>query len=147
MDGFIKLLDQNLDYVSHKINDDICCIAVTSNREEIGCPFCGCYSSKAHSTYVRSFQDLPIHGKKVSIVIRNRKMFCKNLNCNHTTFAERFDFISNKAKKTKRLEDEIARISLNCSSIAASEILRKNVVDVGKSTICSLLKKRSTLCR
>lgn len=146
MDEFIKLLDQNLDYVSHEIIDSTCYITVASNREEVRCPFCGCPSSKVHSTYVRTFRDLPIQGKKVTIVIRNRKMFCKNPDCNHTTFAERFDFLSNKAKKTKRLEDEIARLSINCSSIAASKILSKNVVDVGKSTICSLLKKRSTLC-
>ena len=146
MDEFIKLLDQNLDYVSYEIIGGICYITVASNRKEVSCPFCGCPSSKAHSTYARTFQDLPIQGKKVSIVIRNRKMFCKNPDCNHTTFAERFDFLSNKAKKTKRLEDEIAWLSLNCSSIAASDILRKNVVDVGKSTICSLLKKRSTRC-
>ena len=47
-------------------------------------------------------------------------MFCNNPKCTHTTFAERFDFISNKGKKTKRLEDEIIRLSLNCSSITAS---------------------------
>jgi len=70
-------------------------------------------------------------------------MFCNNPNCNHTTFAERFDFISYKAKKTRRLEDEIIRLSINCSSIAASKIMGKNVVDVGKSTICNLLKKET----
>jgi len=96
-----------------------------------------------HSTYSKTVQALPIQGNKVFIIIRNRKMFCNNPNCNHTTFAERFDFISYKAKKTRRLEDEIIRLSINCSSIAASKIMGKNVVDVGKSTICNLLKKET----
>lgn len=68
-------------------------------------------------------------------------MFCNNPNCTHTTFAERFDFISNKGKKTNRLEDEIIRLSLNCSSITASNILNKGIANVGKSTICNILKK------
>ena len=144
MDEFIKLLDPSLDYVSHEIIKSFCYITVTSNRVNVTCPFCGLSSSKAHSTYERSFMDLPIQGKKVKITIINLKMFCMNPNCEHTTFAERFAFLSNKAKKTKRLEEEIVRLALNCSSIAASQILKENVVEVGKSTVCNLLKKRRT---
>ncbi|MGE5631437.1 MAG: transposase family protein [Caulobacteraceae bacterium] len=144
MDEIIKQLDQNLDYLCHEIIEGKYYITVTSNRKELICPFCGWPSSKKHSTYSRTFQDLPLQGNKVFIIIRNRKMFCKNPDCKHTTFAERFNFLSNKAKKTRRLEDEIVRLSLNCSSIAASKVLKENVVDVGKSTICNLLKKRNT---
>jgi transposase len=144
MDEFIKLLDENLDYVSHEIKEDTCYITIKSNRLEVKCPFCGETSSKAHSIYVKTFQDLPIQGKKVKLIIANRKMLCLNPDCKHTTFAERFDFLPNKAKKTKRLEDEIVRLSLNCSSIAATQILRKSIVEVGKSTVCNLLKKRRT---
>jgi len=142
MDEFIKLLDENLDYVDHKITDNVCYITVSSNRKVIYCPFCGKPSSRVHSTYKRTFQDLPIQGNKVLIILLNQKMFCDNPECDHTTFGERFNFLQSKAKKTQRLKDEIVRLSLNCSSTTASEILSKNVVDVGKSTICSLLKKR-----
>ena len=41
MDEFIKLLDQNLDYISHEIIDGVCYIDVVSNRKEARCPFCG----------------------------------------------------------------------------------------------------------
>lgn len=144
MDEFIKMLDINLDYINHEIIEDTCYITVVSNREEVKCPFCGQSSTKAHSSYERTFQDLPIQGKKVIIKLINRKMFCDNHSCLHTTFAERFGFLSVKSKKTTRLEEEIVRLSLNCSSVAASQILRKNVVDVSKSTVCNLLKKRRT---
>lgn len=144
MDEFIKLLDENLEYVGHEIDGEFCYITVASNREEAICPFCGYPSSKIHSTYDRTFQDLPMQGKKVVVILHNRKMFCTNHECHHTTFAERYEFLPNKAKKSVRLEDEIVRLSLNCSSIAAAKIMKKNVVDVGKSTICNLLKKRST---
>lgn len=142
MDEFIKLLDKNLEYISHEIIDDTIFINVVSNRKEVICPYCGKLSSKAHSHYKRSFQDLPIQGKKVRVILNNRKMFCNNLDCNHTTFAENFDFLKFKAKKTKRLEDEIISISINVSSLTATDLLRNSVADVGKSTVCNLLKKR-----
>jgi len=142
MDEFIKLLDENLNYVEHKISDGVCYIIVSSNRKVVTCPFCGKSSSRVHSTYKRTFQDLPIQGNKVIIVLLNRKMFCDNPECDHTKFSERFDFLPSKAKKTQRLKDEIVRFSLSCSSTLASEILSKNVADVGKSTVCNLLKKR-----
>ncbi|MBW9155183.1 transposase family protein [Clostridium tagluense] len=144
MDEIIKLLDENLEYVSHKIIGDTIFINVVSNREEVICPYCGNPSSKAHSHYKRSFQDLPIQGEKVRVILSNRKMFCCNLDCNHTTFAESFDFLKFKATKTKRLENEIINISMNVSSLTATNILRNSVADVGKSTICNLLKKRYT---
>jgi hypothetical protein len=34
------------------------------------------------------------------------------------------------------------RVSMEVSSVSASRMLRKRTADVGKSTICELLKKR-----
>ncbi len=144
MDEFIKLLDRNLDYISHEIIDNTIYIEVISNRESVSCKYCSTPSTKVHSHYNRSFQDLPIQGKKVEIILKNRKMFCLNPNCEKKTFAETFDFLSYKAKKTNRLENQIVNISINVSSLAAEQILRNSIVNVGKSTICNLLKKRNT---
>jgi transposase len=141
MDEFIKLLDENLDYVEHKIIDNTIYIKVVSNRKEVNCKYCNTPSTKVHSYYNRSFQDLPIQGKKVTIIINNRKMFCTNPDCQKTTFAETFDFLAHKAKKTNRLEKQIINISMNVSSLAAEQILKDSIVNVGKSTICNLLKK------
>ena len=144
MDEIIKLLDKNLGYVSHEVCGDIIYITVKSSKVEAICPFCGVTSTKEHSTYQRTIQDLPIQGKKVILIIDNRKMFCNNPGCSHTTFAERFSFLSKKSKKTERLKEEIMRMSLNCSSVAAAEFLSKNVVSIGKSTICRYIKKQRT---
>lgn len=143
MDEIVKLLDHNLNYVSHELIEDTMYITVESNREKMRCPHCNRFSNKVHSRYKKSFKDLPIQGMKVVIVLINKKYFCKNVECDHTTFAETFDFIGKKAKKTKRLEKEIINLATNVSSVAASKFLRKNVVNVGKSTICELLKKNA----
>lgn len=144
MDELIKLLDENLQYISHEIIEDTIYINIISTREEAICPYCGKPSSKAHSHYKRSFQDLPIQGKKVMFILSNRKMFCNNPECNYTTFAESFDFLSFKAKKSKRLDDKIINISMNVSSLTATELLRNSVASIGKSTVCNLLKKRNS---
>ena len=86
-------------------------------------------------------------GMKSRIVLSNRKMFCTNPECSRTTFAEPFSFIRPKAKKSNRLLDKIVDVSLNVSSLNASDILKNGIVDVGKSTICNLLKKRYTPSR
>lgn len=142
MNEFIQLLDKNLQYINHEIIDNIIYIYVISNRESVVCPYCGARSTKVHSYYKRSFQDLPIQGNKVVIIIKNRKMFCINPDCTNKTFAETFDFLSWKAKKTNRLEKEIVNISMNLSSLAAEQIIKNSIANVGKSTICNLLKKR-----
>ncbi|MBQ8040809.1 MAG: transposase family protein [Lachnospiraceae bacterium] len=147
MDEFIKLLDPNLDYICHEIIGDTIVIHVASNKEEVICPYCGCASSKKHSVYERSFQDLPVMGMKSRIVLSNRKMFCTNPECSRTTFAEPFSFIGPKAKKSNRLLDKIVDVSLNVSSLNAADILKNGIADVGKSTICNLLKKRYTPSR
>lgn len=142
MDEIVKMLDRNLDYISHEIINDVYYIKVKSNRDKVICPFCKTVSVNPHSYYKRSFQDLPIQGKKVIIQLNNRKMNCKNTKCQYTTFAERFDFLGNKARKSERLEEAINNISLNCSSVTASHILKKEAIDVGKSTICNMIKKK-----
>jgi len=147
MDDFIKALDECLDYISHEVIDDFIYITVKSNRGEPICPFCGMPSTKAHSSYPRGFQDLPVMGKKSIIQMDNRKMFCINPDCKNKTFAERFSFLGDKAYRTNRLEDEILRVSLNCSSIAASALLSETTAIIGKSAICKLLKKNRTCSR
>jgi transposase len=143
MKELIKLLDENLVYLSHQVYDDHLEIFVCSSRESVLCPFCGHASSRIHSTYHRSFEDLPIQGKKVHMVLHNRKYFCSNSECDHTTFAEPFSFIEPKAKKTNRLIDVIMEVSIEVSSVTASKLLSAEVVTISKTAVCNLLKKKS----
>lgn len=85
MDELVKLLDENLQYVSHEMNDD----------------------------------------------------------CDHKIFAERFDFLESKAKKTVRLKEERIEVVLAQSSISASRYLEKNITNIKKSTVCNYIKKRN----
>lgn len=146
MNEFITMLDPNLRYINHTFNNDEIIIQVESLRSAVICPYCGKVSTKVHSTYRREFQDLPLMNKKVTILLNNRKMFCTNPECGYKTFAEKFDFLANKARKTNRLVEEILNISSNVSSLTAASLLSSSIANVGKSTICNLLKKNPTNC-
>ena len=141
MDEFVKLLCGELSYVKHETDGEIIRIYVKSNRYEANCPYCGEIAKKAHSRYERRFRDLPIQGKKVEIVLDNLKYFCNNPECGRKTFAESFECLPFKGKRSRRLTEAIVELSLNVSSVTASALLKKGTADVGKSTICNLLKK------
>ena len=147
MEELIKLLDESLEYIEHEIKDNEIHIRVKSKKREATCPYCGYLSTSVHSKNKnRTLKDLPIQGKKVKLILETNKYFCKNPECDLIAFVERFSFFEPSATKTNRLQDEILRISLNQSSVAASRYLRKSVADVGKSTICNLLKKGHVKC-
>lgn len=121
--------------------EDTFYVTVISNLENIKCQDCESESNKVHSRYKKSFQDLPIQGKKVMVILKNRNMFCVNHDCQRYTFSEEFSFLSPKSKKTKRLIDKIIRISLTQSSVSAAKYLSETTVNIKKSSICNYLKK------
>ena len=141
MNEMVKRLDKNITYVSHEVQDGRIYIHVKSDIEEAVCPYCGQSSIWKHSRYPKRLQDLPIQGKKVTIIIDTRKFFCRNRDCGRKTFAERFDFSEPNATRTTWLQQEIIGIGLNQSSVSASKHLKRNTCDIGKSTICTLIKK------
>lgn len=68
MESIIKMLDTSLEYIYHELIDNTLYITVNSNKEELRSPNCGTLTDKVHSRYPKSFQDLPIQGKKVIIL-------------------------------------------------------------------------------
>lgn len=142
MQGIVEMLDEHLQYIEHTLEDGKIIIRVTSKKPSGCCLYCGAESSAVHSVYERKVHDLPIQGKKVTLLISRRKFFCMNKECAKKTFAEQFEFFNGSERKTIRLQEAILEVSLTQSSVSASKYLRKNVADVGKSTICNLLKKR-----
>jgi transposase len=144
MKEMIKEFDKNLKYEKHEIKCDEIRIWVTSRKKVLKCPYCGKKSKKVHSSYHRTVQDLPISGKKVYIEIRSRKMFCYNEKCSRKTFGEKYDFVSAKGKKSRRLEREIISIALNSSSKEAARMLSRSTVKVSSGTVRNLLKKMET---
>ena len=146
MEELIKQLDEDLQYDGYEIRGEEIYIRVSSLMKTAICPYCGETSRQVHSRKVRTLKDLPIQGKRVKLLLEHKKYFCKKEECPNKTFAERFSFFQPKATTTNRLRKEILRVALTQSSVAASRYLRDSVAEVGKSTICNMLKKGRRVC-
>lgn len=141
MDEFIKLLDRDYELVQYWIKDRTIIFHIQSSKEELKCPFCGSKSVSVHSVYQREIQDLLIQDKQVILLVDTHKMFCRNPECSHKTFAETHPFAAPNAQKTDRLVRKIIHTSTQLSSLNASRLLKSENVKTCKSSICSLLKK------
>ena len=141
MEELVKRIDPHFVYQWHEIADGIMRVHVKSTRKNAQCPYCGSVSKQVHSIYPRKFRDLPIQGMKVEIIISNRKFFCPNEECAHKTFAESYECLLRMARRSRQLTQAIVHTAINTSSITASKMLGERTADVGKSTICRLLKK------
>ena len=146
MEEFILSLDPNYRLDGCRIKDNTVVYEISSLLESVECPYCGEASSKVHSCYQREIQDLPMQNKKVILLVKTRKMFCKNEACIKKTFSEKHLFVAANGKKTKRLERNIIYTSVQLSSVGASKVLKSNGIDICKSSICSLLKKNAGNC-
>ena len=141
MRELVRSIDPDLRYIKHSTYDGLMQIYVRSSRKKASCPNCGYESDRIHSIYPRKFRDLPIQDKKVEIVINNRKFFCLNVDCAHKTFAETFSCLPKMGRRSERLTKTILNTATNLSSVTASKTLKHGIADIGKSTICRLLKK------
>ena len=65
MDELIKSLYKNITYLNYKILKDTIYIKVASNRESFVCPSCKKESTKIHSRYTKTIQDLRYKIKKL----------------------------------------------------------------------------------
>lgn len=142
----MKKLDDNLKVMDTQVENNILYIFCMMNNQEASCPYCNQISNRVHSTYTRTLGDLPIQQYEVKLVINVKKYFCSNEKCSHTTFAERFDFVNDKAVRTKRLDDYINNIGLRNSSMDTVRDLKENFINVSVNTVLRIiLKKRSKL--
>lgn len=78
---FIKLLDENLEYIDCRAKDTKVIVTVKSIRKEVVCPYYGSISSRTHSVYQRGIQDIPIQNKQTILLLNTRKIFCTNKEC------------------------------------------------------------------
>ena len=106
------------------------------------CPYCNELSTNVHSKYTRTIVDLPMQNKNVKLLLITRKFFCTNKKCNHKTFSQRFDFVSPKAVRTKRLDDYINKMGLRDNSMDTVRNLKELGVLVSSNTVLRIVKKK-----
>ncbi len=143
IEELIKDLDSKLCVKNYDKHDNTIYITCEKETSESVCPYCGKASNSVHSKYTRTLSDLAIQNKEVKLILITRKFFCLNPKCSHKTFGERYDFVEDKAVRTKRLDDYIINIGLRDNSMDAVRTLKETGINVSNKTVLRIIKKKA----
>ena len=86
-------------------------LGIRSTAEDGSCPDCQANSSRVHSRYLRTMQDLPVCGIPLTLRLQVRRFFCDNPACGRKTFAEVVPELALPfARKTVRLTEQLRQL-------------------------------------
>lgn len=101
-------------------NDFDFLIQVVTNSSPLACPHCGCIAKLyKHDSREQVCIDLPIHGKRVCLLIKRQRYRCRD--CNRTFWEHLDHTIDEKRNCTKRLLSYIEEQSLKRTFVSISE--------------------------
>src|SRR5436305_7958163 len=88
-------------------------IAIDATHPTSCCPLCAERSSSIHSHYRRVARDAPCAGRRVQLLLKVRKFYCRNPYCERKVFTERLPaFVEPWARMTVRHCEQITSIGL-----------------------------------
>jgi transposase len=115
---------------------------VTSSQPQGRCPICGAATSRVHSRYQRTLQDLPCSGLRMRLRLQVRRFFCANPSCPRQIFAERLPALTEVfARRTNRLREALLAIGWALGGEAGARLCRKQAMPVGAATLLALLRR------
>jgi zinc-finger of transposase IS204/IS1001/IS1096/IS1165 len=104
------------------------------------CPACGNICSRVHSQYRRRLADLPAAGVKIALILRTRRFFCDAKVCARRIFAERFDAVEPRARRTSRLDDVVHCLAIALGGRPAASLSRRLNVEVSNDTLLRMVR-------
>lgn len=105
------------------------------------CRACGTISSRVHGRYRRLLHDLPAAGRPVLIALTIRRLTCQNPACPVRTFAEPVPGLTQRyARRTQLLRRLLELMALALAGRAASRLLERLGVRVGRDTLIGLVR-------
>ena len=118
-------------------------IHMHSTSRESTCHKCGAPLVRHHGTHRRKVQDLPILGKRVTLVAQIYDYQCTSTACGSFASTETFDgFLSYRSQMTERLEDFACLLATETSCEASARILNSVNVKISGDTVIRLLIKK-----
>jgi hypothetical protein len=98
-----------------------------------------------HSQYRRRLDDLPAAGVRIALILRTRRFFCDAKACARRIFAERFEAVEPRGRRTSRLDDIIHRLAIALGGRPAASLSRRLNVVVSNDTLLRLVGRRGPL--
>jgi transposase len=129
--------------VESAMKDDAGFIIAIRGTASIGrCPTCGSACSRVHSQYRRRLVDLPAAGVQIALILRTRRFFCDAESCARRIFAERFEAVEPRARRTSRLDDVVHCLAIALGGRPAASLSRRLNVVVSNDTLLRMVRRR-----
>ncbi|MCH4163500.1 MAG: transposase family protein [Lentilactobacillus diolivorans] len=106
------------------------------------CPACHHASTTINARHLRKIQGLPIANRTVWLILKTCQFACLNPRCDCHFFMAPLSFMTAQAQRTNRLNALILRTVAQRSSTATAALLQSTGIQVHKSAICNLFKKK-----
>lgn len=123
-----------LESIAH--DGDRVSVAARSHHSVVACPSCQATTSKIHSRYRRTFDDLPMAGISVRIQLQVRKFFCTNKECSQRIFCERLpEVVDRNGFRSSRFNQALAEIGFSLGGRAGSRLAIRLGIQTQKDSI------------
>jgi transposase len=123
-------------------DDDGFIIAIRGTADVGCCPACGSTSRRIHSRYRRRLSDLPAAGVRIALILQSRRFFCDVEACAQRIFAERFEAVEPRARRTTRLDDMVHCLAIALGGRPAASLSRRLNVVVSNDTMLRMVRRR-----
>ncbi|MGW1507175.1 transposase family protein [Streptomyces mirabilis] len=115
-------------------------VASTASTISASCPGCGVLSRRGHSGYERQLADDAVGGRRVSVTLTIRRLFCDNPGCARVTFAEQVDGLTVRyGRRTLQLTGLLGAIVVVAfAGLAGERLAARLPAPVRDTTLLSL---------
>jgi transposase len=121
--------------------DGVQVIEAQSIQAGANCPDCHQKTTRVHSYYIRSLQDLPVCNKNIQLSLQVRRFRCMNENCPRSTFAEQAPaIIAKNSRKTHRLKRTLVEIAFESGGEAGAKLAKKLHMEVSPDTLLRMIR-------
>ena len=134
MEEQIKTLDPELVIYDREDYDDeihVYCERIYNNRH-------------IHQTTIKTVGDIPFNGKKVILHLKTKR-FKNNFDSstNKKTITEKFDFLNDTGRRTKRLDDTLYDLTKGQSFNLSEEYAKKHIINISGNTLIRMVLKKT----
>lgn len=119
-------------------------ITARTTAAQASCRVCGRASTRVHSTYWRTFVDLPWQDRAVTWPVQVRRFRCSH--CPGRIFAERVPGLgARKARRSDRLAEAQTDIGMVLGGEPGARLSRRLAMPVSGDTVLRLIRRRGTV--
>lgn len=114
-------------------------VATTASTISASCPDCEILSRRRHSGYEGRLADDAVGGRRVSITLTIRRLFCDNPDCARVTFAEQVEGLTVRyGRRTPQLTGLLGAIAVALAGRAGERLAARLPAPVSDTTLLSL---------